>query len=134
MPDSPALAISDLKFRYPAAPESGWTVDVEKRLVARSKFDGGGACRKRGGCLKKGRVELKGGDPLGRLPAEFVQHGIHVRFAVDEGEADALLEDLIRRAATPRKLILVSDDHRIQRARVEEARQAAQAAAIARRP
>jgi hypothetical protein len=49
-------------------------------------------------------------------PAEFDYEGIHVSFAVHDDEADDLIEQLIRRAATPRKLTVVSDDHRIQQA------------------
>jgi predicted RNA-binding protein with PIN domain len=43
-------------------------------------------------------------------------HGIQVRFAVDQTEADDLIETLIHDDAVPRQLIVVSDDHRIQRA------------------
>jgi predicted RNA-binding protein with PIN domain len=43
-------------------------------------------------------------------------HGIHVRFAVDQGEADDVIETLIRDDSAPRQLVIVSDDHRIQRA------------------
>jgi len=50
------------------------------------------------------------------LAAEYDFQGIHVSFAVDQEEADDLIEYLIRRAATPRQLTVVSDDHRIQQA------------------
>ncbi len=43
-------------------------------------------------------------------------HGIEVRFAVHEQQADDLIEILIRGDATPRQLTVVSDDHRIQQA------------------
>lgn len=43
-------------------------------------------------------------------------HGIHVHFAVHGREADDLIEDLIHRASAPRQLVVVSDDHRLQRA------------------
>ncbi len=46
---------------------------------------------------------------------EYVQ-GIHVLYAVHEPEADDLIEELIRHAAAPRNLVVVSNDHRIQRA------------------
>jgi predicted RNA-binding protein with PIN domain len=49
-------------------------------------------------------------------PGELEYQGIHVRFAVDEGEADDLIETLIRHDSAPRQLVIVSDDHRIQRA------------------
>jgi predicted RNA-binding protein with PIN domain len=50
--------------------------------------------------------------------AEREQHhrGITVRFAVDEEEADDLIEHLIRKASAPKQLTVVSDDHRIQQA------------------
>ena len=55
-----------------------------------------------------------------RVPrgASEVQHyrGIEVRFAIHEAEADDLIELLIQRHANPRKLSVVSDDHRIQQA------------------
>jgi uncharacterized protein len=42
--------------------------------------------------------------------------GLQVRFAVRQDEADDLIEDLLRRDSTPKKLTLVSDDHRLQQA------------------
>jgi predicted RNA-binding protein with PIN domain len=42
--------------------------------------------------------------------------GIHVRFAVRQDEADDLIEDLIQHDSAPRRLTVVSDDHRIQKA------------------
>lgn len=44
-----------------------------------------------------------------------LDHGVEVHFAQGQ-EADDLIEELIRRDATPRKLTVVSDDHRIQQA------------------
>jgi hypothetical protein len=55
------------------------------------------------------------GAPPG-LPQEFSYEGIHVRFARDPGNADELLEKLIEAHDAPRKLIVVSGDHRVQRA------------------
>jgi predicted RNA-binding protein with PIN domain len=49
-------------------------------------------------------------------PEEEHYQGIHVRFAVNQQEADDLIEALIRRESVPRRLTVVSDDHRIQRA------------------
>ena len=37
MPDSPALAISGLKFRYPGVPADGWTVDVGSLELGRGE-------------------------------------------------------------------------------------------------
>ena len=42
-------------------------------------------------------------------------HGIHVCYAL-EGEADEVIETMIQREAAPRRLMVVSDDHRIQQA------------------
>jgi predicted RNA-binding protein with PIN domain len=52
--------------------------------------------------------------PNMREQAEY--QGIHVRFAVQQEQADDLIEELIRRDSAPRQLTIVSDDHRIQRA------------------
>lgn len=53
--------------------------------------------------------------PQGRS-SEFVQLRIQIRFAVDHREADDLLEEIISRHATPKRLTVISSDHRIQRA------------------
>lgn len=50
------------------------------------------------------------------LPSAYVSHGIELLFAVDHEEADDLLEELIARHATPKRLMVVSSDHRIQKA------------------
>jgi hypothetical protein len=50
------------------------------------------------------------------LPAELDHQGIHVAFAVHEDEADDLIEQIIRRAAVPHRLTVVSNDHRIREA------------------
>jgi len=55
------------------------------------------------------------GAPPG-LPQSFSYEGINVQFARDPGNADELLENLIEAHDTPRKLVVVSGDHRIQRA------------------
>lgn len=55
------------------------------------------------------------GAPAGASGEDFF-HGIHIRFAVREEEADDLIEDLIRHDSTPKQLTVVSDDHRIQQA------------------
>jgi predicted RNA-binding protein with PIN domain len=48
--------------------------------------------------------------------AETSHQGIHIRFAIGHAQADDLIEELIRTAAAPKKLTVVSDDHRIQQA------------------
>jgi predicted RNA-binding protein with PIN domain len=49
-------------------------------------------------------------------PSEQNFEGIRVVFAVGKDEADDLIEELIRRSATPQRLTIVSDDHRLQQA------------------
>lgn len=55
------------------------------------------------------------GAPPG-LPRSASHEGITVLFARDYADADAMLEDLIRTHHAPRKLVVVSGDHRVQRA------------------
>ncbi|MEJ5340798.1 MAG: NYN domain-containing protein [Thermogutta sp.] len=50
------------------------------------------------------------------LPTEFEYCGISVKFAVRYPDADSLLERLINEHTSPRKLTVISSDHRIQRA------------------
>jgi predicted RNA-binding protein with PIN domain len=55
------------------------------------------------------------GAPPG-LPKTVQQEGITVHFARDYADADAMLESLIAVHETPRTLVVVSSDHRVQRA------------------
>ena len=50
------------------------------------------------------------------LPRSGEKHGMRICFAPRGCEADELLEELIRDHSSPRSLIVVSSDHRIQRA------------------
>lgn len=50
------------------------------------------------------------------LPRELQHRGITVKFATGYESADELLEELIREAAVPRRMTVVSSDHRVQRA------------------
>jgi predicted RNA-binding protein with PIN domain len=50
------------------------------------------------------------------LPRSGQKHGMQIHFAPRGCEADDLLEELIRDHTTPRALLVVSSDHRIQRA------------------
>ena len=50
------------------------------------------------------------------LPRSGRKHGMQICFAPRGCEADELLEELIRGHSSPRSLIVVSSDHRIQRA------------------
>jgi predicted RNA-binding protein with PIN domain len=53
--------------------------------------------------------------PAGASEAEEWE-GIHVRYAVRQPQADDLIEMLIRADSVPGRLVVVSDDHRIQQA------------------
>jgi hypothetical protein len=55
------------------------------------------------------------GGPPG-LPQALTHRGLAVRFAPRTSDADSLLEDLIRQDTSPRRLTVVSSDHRVQRA------------------
>ncbi|HUT13897.1 MAG TPA: NYN domain-containing protein [Thermoguttaceae bacterium] len=50
------------------------------------------------------------------LPRVVSHRGLTVRFAPRDGDADALIEELIRTDSSPRRLTVVSSDHRLQRA------------------
>lgn len=50
------------------------------------------------------------------LPRQFAYRGLDVRFTPRKVEADELLETLIEQARDPRRLTVVSSDHRLQRA------------------
>lgn len=49
-------------------------------------------------------------------PSQFQVEGIDIRFAVDQPEADDLIENLIAAHSAPKQLAVVSSDHRIQAA------------------
>jgi predicted RNA-binding protein with PIN domain len=55
------------------------------------------------------------GAPPG-LPPTIVHDAITVHFARDYADADGMLEDLIAAHPAPRTLVVVSSDHRVQRA------------------
>ncbi|HEY4309955.1 MAG TPA: NYN domain-containing protein [Pirellulales bacterium] len=50
------------------------------------------------------------------LPREMVYRGITVRFAAGYESADELIEHLIQKHSAPRRLTVVSSDHRLHRA------------------
>ena len=50
------------------------------------------------------------------VPQVAEHRGIRVRFATKHESADELIEELIRADSAPRRLVVVSSDHRIQRA------------------
>ncbi|MEX2122179.1 MAG: NYN domain-containing protein [Pirellulales bacterium] len=55
------------------------------------------------------------GAPRG-LPSILTHRGLTVRFAVSYDDADELIEELIEADTAPRRLTVVSSDHRLQRA------------------
>ncbi|MGC1273981.1 MAG: NYN domain-containing protein [Planctomycetaceae bacterium] len=55
-------------------------------------------------------------DPPPDATARFRFRELTVQFAGDSGDADSLIEELIRRHSSPRQLRVVSDDIRLQRA------------------
>jgi predicted RNA-binding protein with PIN domain len=50
------------------------------------------------------------------LPHERDYRGIHIRFATHDQQADDVIEELILHDSAPRRLTVVSDDHRLQQA------------------
>jgi hypothetical protein len=50
------------------------------------------------------------------LPREQYHQGIHVLYAQGYADADGLMEQLIRADSSPRRLVVVSSDHQVQRA------------------
>jgi predicted RNA-binding protein with PIN domain len=50
------------------------------------------------------------------LPRVVMHNGMTVRYASDYDDADALIEELIAANNVPRSLLVVSSDHRLQRA------------------
>ena len=62
------------------------------------------------------RIAFDAKDAPPGLPRESVYRGLTVQFAARHEEADDLIEELIRAESAPRKLTVVSSDHRLQRA------------------
>lgn len=50
------------------------------------------------------------------VPHTYEHRGLTVHFSSGHADADELIEQLIRRDSTPRRLTVVSSDHRVQRA------------------
>jgi predicted RNA-binding protein with PIN domain len=53
---------------------------------------------------------------LPHLPRQLNYRGIDVRFSSEHASADELIEELIRQQTAPRRLTVVSSDHRVQQA------------------
>ncbi len=54
--------------------------------------------------------------PVKLVPQSLRHRGLHVQFAVDYPDADSMIEELIRTHSAPKKLTVISSDHRIQTA------------------
>lgn len=65
---------------------------------------------------ERATVVFDAADPPPDADRSFRFRGMAVFFAVEQREADALIEELIRRHPSPRQLRVVSDDLRIQKA------------------
>ena len=61
-------------------------------------------------------VVFDAGTPPHGLPRSLVHRGITVYFSSGHADADELIEELIQADNAPRRLTVVSSDHRIQRA------------------
>ncbi|MCU0962362.1 MAG: NYN domain-containing protein [Pirellulaceae bacterium] len=57
--------------------------------------------------------DAKGAPP--GLPREETRYGMRVCWAVGYEDADALMAELVRRDSAPRRLVVVSSDHQVQR-------------------
>jgi predicted RNA-binding protein with PIN domain len=66
--------------------------------------------------LRRATVVFDSHDAPWGVPQRVEHRGIIVRFAAKYESADDLLEELIRADTAPRRLVVVSSDHRIQRA------------------
>ncbi len=54
--------------------------------------------------------------PVTEVPDEQRINGLQIVYAVHHDDADSLIEELIRRHSTPKKLTVVSSDHRLHKA------------------
>ena len=66
--------------------------------------------------LPRTTVVFDANDAPRGLPRRVLHRNITVQFAAQYEEADDLIEELIRADSSPRRLVVVSSDHRIQRA------------------
>ena len=66
--------------------------------------------------LRRTTVVFDARHPPEGFPHTSMLCGMRVMFATPDGDADAVIEDLIDRHSAPRRLTLVSSDHRLQQA------------------
>ena len=52
--------------------------------------------------------------PVKAVEDESFHHGIRVLFAATHGDADSLIEELVKQHFSPKQLTVVSSDHRVQ--------------------
>lgn len=88
----------------------GWLAKARDRLVSRLAEHLGPELSRQTCLVFDSR------DAPSHLPSEFVRESIELRFAVDHDEADDLLEEIIARHPAPKRLMVISSDHRVQRA------------------
>ena len=65
---------------------------------------------------KRTSVVFDASNPPRDRPSEFQIDFIHIRFAIDYPEADDLIEEIIQDHHSPKQLMVVSSDHRLQTA------------------
>ena len=91
-------------------PDPAWLHRERQRLLDRLASHLDDALRSR--CCVVFDSSRRSGD----LPDRFDFRSIDVRFATDHPEADDLLEELIAAHSAPKRLAVVSSDHRVQSA------------------
>jgi predicted RNA-binding protein with PIN domain len=66
--------------------------------------------------LRRTAIVFDAHDPPWGLSKKLNHHGMTVYFASRHEDADSMIEDLIKKDSAPRKLVVVSSDHRLHRA------------------
>ena len=93
------------------------------------------AARLKSAQLARALVIFDARDPPPDLPARRRQHGMQILFAQPHGDADLMIEELIRDHPHPRQVVLISSDQRLRRtARVYRAKSIASEQFIADLP
>jgi len=110
----PLLLIDGYNLSQPIAPIGGgdprWLQRHRQRLLSElARHLPAEVCRRT--C-----VVFDAADPPPDRSDRLTVRGIEVRFAVQYPSADDLLEEIIRQHHTPKRLLVVSSDHRIQTA------------------
>ncbi len=66
--------------------------------------------------LSQTTVVFDAADAPPLVASKYQHRGLHVRFARGDGDADRVIEELILAESAPRRLTVVSSDHRLHRA------------------